>query len=94
MQGSWLGVGILILTLIWSLVFDTSIFQILAVNIDFEGAQNIHVLFLLIGALEDGGGSWLGLEILILIQIWSAVFETEADLVFWFCFWLFIGFMV
>ena len=51
-------------------------FQILAVYIDFEGAKNIHVLYVLIGALEDGGGSWLGIEILILIQIWSPVFDT------------------
>ena len=28
------------------------------------------------GALEDAGGSWLGFRILILIGIWSLVFDT------------------
>ena len=28
------------------------------------------------GALEDAGGSWLGFGILILIWIWSLVFDT------------------
>ena len=41
---SWLGFGILILIWIWSLVFGTHIFQILALYLDFEGAKNIHVL--------------------------------------------------
>ena len=41
--GSLLGFGILIL--IWmSLDFDTSMIQILALYLDFEGAKNIHVL--------------------------------------------------
>ena len=43
---------------------------------DFEGAKNIHVLQVLFGALEDDGGSWLGFGILILIWIWSLVFDT------------------
>ena len=42
--GFWLGFGILILIWIWSLVFDTQIFKILALYLDFEGAKNIHVL--------------------------------------------------
>ena len=42
--GSWLGFGILIRLWIWSLVFGTHIFQILALYLDFEGAENIHVL--------------------------------------------------
>ena len=42
--GSWLGFGILILIWIWSLVFGTPIFRILALYLDFEGAKNIHVL--------------------------------------------------
>ena len=29
---------------IWSLVFGTPIFRILALYLDFEGAKNIHVL--------------------------------------------------
>ena len=42
--GFWLGFGILILIWIWSLVFGTPIFRILALYLDFEGAKNIHVL--------------------------------------------------
>ena len=42
--GSWLRFGILILIFICSLVFDTLMFQILALYLDFEGAKNIHVL--------------------------------------------------
>ena len=42
--GSWLGFGILILIGIWSLIFDITMFQILALYVDFEGAKNIHVL--------------------------------------------------
>ena len=46
--GYLLGFGILILILIWSLVFDTSIFRILALYLNFEGAKNIHFLKVLI----------------------------------------------
>ena len=42
--GSWLGFGIFILIWIWSLVFDTPMFQILAQYLDFEGAENIQVI--------------------------------------------------
>ena len=42
--GSWLAFGILILILIWSMVFDIPMIQILALYLDFEGAKNIHVL--------------------------------------------------
>ena len=42
--GSWLWFGILILILIWSLVFNTPMFQILALYHDFDGAKNIHAL--------------------------------------------------
>ena len=120
--GSWLGCGILILIWIWSLVFGTLIFRILALYLNFEGANNIHVLQVFIwgfgghwrflirvwhldlnldmvpglwlsiwilkvqttsmsleskfGALEDAGGCWLGFGILILIWVWSQIFET------------------
>ena len=43
-RGSWLMFGILTLIWIWSLMFVTSMFQILAFYLDFEGAKNIHVL--------------------------------------------------
>ena len=46
--GSSLGFGILKLIWIWSLVFGTSIRQILALCLDFEDAKNIHVLQVLI----------------------------------------------
>ena len=42
--GSWLGFCILIMIWIWSLVFGTHIFRILALYLDFESAKNIHVL--------------------------------------------------
>ena len=42
---------------IWSLVFDTPMLKILAIYVDFEGVKKIHVLFVLIGTLEDAGGS-------------------------------------
>ena len=41
---SRLGFGILILIWIWPLVFDIPITQSLALYLDFEGANNIHVL--------------------------------------------------
>ena len=49
--------------------------RILAIYLDFDGAKNICVLLVMIGALEDAGGSWLGFGILILIWIWSLVFD-------------------
>ena len=42
--GSWLGFCILILIWIWSLVFVSSKFWILALYLDFKDAKNIHVL--------------------------------------------------
>ena len=41
---SWLRFGVFILICIWSLVFDTHMFQMLALYLDFEGANNMHVL--------------------------------------------------
>ena len=43
---------------------------------DGEGAKNIHVFKFSFGALEDARVSWLGFGILILIWIWSLVFDT------------------
>ena len=43
-RGCWLGFDILIMILIWSLVFDATMIQILALYLDFEGAKNIHVI--------------------------------------------------
>ena len=39
-----MGIRCLILIWIWLLVYDTPMIQILALNLDFEGAKNIHVL--------------------------------------------------
>ena len=48
-------VGILILILICSLVFDTTMISILALYLNFEGAKNIHILRVLIWGF---GGCW------------------------------------
>merc|ERR1712081_96823 len=53
--GSSLGFGILILIWIWSLVFGTPICRILALYLDFEGAKDIHVLYVLLWGF---GGRW------------------------------------
>ena len=53
--GSWLGFGILILILMWSMVFEAPMIRILALYLDLEGAKNIHVLQVLIGGF---GGCW------------------------------------
>ena len=78
--GSWLRFGFLILNFIWSLDFGTPMHWILNLYIDFEDAENIHVLLVLILGFEDTGGSWLRFGILILIWIWSLVFSTPM---FW-----------
>ena len=53
--GSLQGFGILILLWIWSLVFDTPIFRILAPYLYFKGAKNIHDHNVLIWGF---GGGW------------------------------------
>ena len=49
-----MGFGNLILIWIWSLVFATPIFRILALCLDFEGAKDIYVLNVLIWGLCGG----------------------------------------
>ena len=46
---------------IWTLVFGSPIFQILALYLDFEGAKNIHVLEVLIWYLRGRWGllTWI-----------------------------------
>ena len=39
--GSWLGLGIIFLIWIWLLIFDTPMYWILALYLDFEGTKNI-----------------------------------------------------
>ena len=55
--GFWLGFGILILILIWLLVFDITMIQILALYLDFEGAKNIMSFKSSSVALVDAWGS-------------------------------------
>merc|ERR1711954_442667 len=69
--GSWPGFGILILIWILSLVFDTPMITILALYLDFEGAENTHISRVLICSFEVAGVPLLGFRILILIFIWS-----------------------
>ena len=66
-EGLLMGFCILIMIWIWSLVFVSTIFRILALFLDFEGGKNIH-------ALQYAEGSWLGFGILILIWTWSLIF--------------------
>ena len=73
--GSWLWFGILILILIWSLVFDTPMIQILS-NFILKVQRTSMSFKSWFGALEDAAGSWLVFVILIMIWIWSVVFGT------------------
>ena len=55
--------------------FDTTMIQIMALYLDFEGAKTSMSFKSSFGALEDAGGSWLEFGILILIWILSLVFD-------------------
>ena len=68
--GSWLGFGILILIWIWSLVFDTNMFKKLALCLDFEGAKNMGVLWVLICSF---GGHWR-----FLTRVWHLDFDLDG----------------
>merc|ERR1711954_508930 len=59
------------LDLIWSLVFDTTMIQIPALYLDFEGAKNIHVLEVLIWGFR---GRWM-----FLTGIWDL--DLDLDIV-------------
>ena len=74
--GSWLGFGILILIWIWSLVFGTPYAEFLLYILILKVHRTSMSFKSSFGALEDAGGSWLGFGILILIWIWSLVFDT------------------
>ena len=73
--GSWWGVGILILIWIWSLVLDTLMIQILALYLDFEEANNINILWVLIC---DFGEHWKSLP---------GVWDVDLDLDMVTCLW-------
>ena len=69
----WLGLGIFILILIWSLVYGRPI----CLSILILKEQRLFMYFKYwFGTLEDAGGSWLGSVILIIIWIWSLAFDT------------------
>ena len=72
---SWLGFGILILILIWSLVFYITMIQILAFYLDFEGTKNTHVLYFLIWGFR---GCWR-------FPIWVWLLDLDLNMVtgFW-----------
>ena len=72
---SWLGFGILILIYIWSLVFDTPMFQILSLYLYFEGAKNIHVLYVLFWGF---GGHWR-----VLTWVWHLDLDLYMVTDFW-----------
>ena len=66
-----MGVGILFLIWIWSLVFDTHRFQIVAIYLILEDAKNIHVLKVLKWGLS---GHWK-----ILTEVWHL--DLDLDMV-------------
>ena len=90
-RGSWLGFCTLMLIKIWSLVFDTPMFRILALYLDSEGAKHIHVLHVLI--LGFGGcwrfltGVWhLDLDLDLVTGLWYTHDLTFSSLSsFWRC---------
>ena len=71
--GSWLGFCILIRIWIWFLVFNTPMFPIFSLYLDFLGAKEMSFKSWC-GALNDAWCSWLGFGIFILIWLWSLVF--------------------
>ena len=64
---SWFGYGH------WSLIYPSSKFCLSILLL--KGQRTYMSLTSLFGALEDAEGSWLGFGILILIWIWSLVFD-------------------
>ena len=64
-----MGFGILTMIHIWSLVFDTPMFQILAVCLDFEGTKKINVIEVLIWGF---GGCWR-----LLTEGWHLYFDLD-----------------
>ena len=69
------GLGILILIFMWLLVFDTIIFQFLALYLDFEGTINIYVLCVIIWGFRGGWrfltGVWhLDLDLDMVTDLW------------------------
>ena len=78
----WLWVGILILIWIWSMVFDTPIFQILA-SYHFEGEKNIHVFEILGWAF---GVCWRFLN-----EVWYINLDLNMVTGLWYTYALYFG---
>ena len=74
--GFWLGFGILTSIMIWLLVFNIPMIQILALHLDFEGAKNIHVLQVFIWGF---GGRWR-----FLTGVWHLEFDLDRVTVLWY----------
>ena len=74
--GSWLGFGNWILIWIMSLVFDTPMFQILALYINIEGAKNIHVIWVLTCGLGGHGG--------FLTRVWQDDLDQDMGTGLWY----------
>ena len=74
--GSWLGFCILIFIWIWSLVFGRPPFQIFCLYLDFEGANNTHVLKIFIWGF---GGCWM-----FLIWIWHLYLNLDRVTGLWY----------
>ena len=71
--GSCLGFAIMIMFWIWSLVFDITMVQILALYLDVEDAENIHALFHHLGL-------WRTLE----IPDWGLSSSSQFGYVHWY----------
>ena len=75
--GSWLGFGILILIQIWSLALGTQMFRILVLYLILKVQRTSMSFKSWFVALDDAGGSLLGLGIVILIWILSPAFDLN-----------------
>ena len=90
-RDSWLSFGIFILTWIWSLVFGTPMLKISALYLDFKGAKNINVLWVLIwgfgGCCRLLSGDWhLDLDLDMITGLWYNYVPNFGSLSwFWRC---------
>ena len=85
--GSWLGFCILALIWIWSLVFVTPKFWILALYLDFEGVKNIYAILVLILGFGRCWRFLTGLlSLYIVLDMVIGLLNTQ-DPKFWVLFW-------
>ena len=70
-EGSWLGSAILNLIWIWSLAFDSPMFQIFSLYLDFKAAKKIHVILFIGGHCRFLSGVWhLDLGLNMVTSLW------------------------